>query len=103
MSEIKFNTIEEAIEEFKNGKYKILLASYSLIAEGFDVPMLENIIMASPVKDERLVVQSIGRCQRPYSGKKIANVYDLVDDVSMLERFFTKRKSVYKKEGWNLK
>lgn len=94
---------EQMIEEFKNGKYKILLASYSLIAEGFDVPMLENIIMASPVKDERLVVQSIGRCQRPYSGKKIANVYDLVDDVSTLERFFSKRKSVYKKEGWNLK
>lgn len=93
---------EQMIEEFKNGKYKILLASYSLIAEGFDVPMLENIIMASPVKDERLVVQSIGRCQRPYSGKKIANVYDLVDDVSTLERFFSKRKSVYKKEGWEV-
>lgn len=94
---------EQMIEDFRNGKYKVLLASYSLVAEGFDVPMLENIIMATPVKDERLVIQSIGRCQRPCKGKKIANVYDLVDDVSMLNRFFTKRKSVYKKEGWEIK
>ncbi len=94
---------EQMVEEFKNGKHKVLLASYSLVAEGFDVPMLENLIMASPVKDERLVIQAIGRCQRPYENKKIANIYDLVDNVSMLERFFTKRKSVYKKEGWNLK
>lgn len=94
---------EQMVEEFKNGKHKVLLASYSLVAEGFDVPMLENLIMASPVKDERLVIQAIGRCQRPYKDKKIANIYDLVDNVSMLEKFFTKRKSVYKKEGWNLK
>lgn len=94
---------EQMVEEFKNGKHKVLLASYSLVAEGFDVPMLENLIMASPVKDERLVIQAIGRCQRPYKDKKIANIYDLVDNVSMLERFFTKRKSVYKKEGWKLK
>ena len=93
---------EQMVEEFKNGKHKVLLASYSLVAEGFDVPMLENLIMASPVKDERLVIQAVGRCQRPYDNKKIANIYDLVDNVSMLERFFTKRKSVYKKEGWKV-
>lgn len=94
---------ERMVEEFKNGKHKVLLASYSLVAEGLDVPMLENIILASPVKDERLVIQSIGRCQRPYKDKKVANVYDLVDDVSMLDRFFSKRKSVYKKEGWKVR
>lgn len=93
---------ETMVNDFKKGKYKVLLASYSLIAEGFDVPMLENIIFASPVKDERLIIQSVGRCQRPYKDKKIANVYDLVDDVSMLDRFFSKRKSVYKKEGWKI-
>ena len=58
--------------------------------------------MASPVKDERLVIQAIGRCQRPSGDKKIANVYDLVDDVSILDKFTRKRKSVYKKEGWEI-
>lgn len=93
---------EKLIEEFREGKYKVLFASYSLVAEGLDVPMLENLVMASPVKDERLVVQSIGRCQRPYVNKKIANIYDLIDDVSLLDKFTRARKKVYKTEGWEV-
>ena len=93
---------EKQIEEFRQGKHKVLFATYSLVAEGLDIPILENLIMASPVKDERLVVQAIGRCQRPSDGKTIANVYDLVDDVSILDKFKSKRKSVYKKEGWDI-
>lgn len=94
---------EKMIEEFRNGEYDVLFASYSLVAEGLDIPMLENLIMASPVKDQRLVVQAIGRCQRPYKDKKFANIYDLVDDVSMLDKFLSKRRSVYKKEGWEMR
>lgn len=93
---------EQQIEEFRQGKYKVLFATYSLVAEGLDIPILENLVMASPVKDERLVVQAIGRCQRPSENKKIANVYDLVDDVSILDKFTRKRKSVYKKEGYEV-
>jgi len=93
---------EQQIEEFRNGDYACLFATYSLVAEGLDIPILENLIMASPVKDERLVIQAIGRCQRPCENKKIANVYDLVDDVSILDKFTRKRKSVYKKEGWEI-
>ena len=94
---------EQLIEEFRNGKYKVLFASYALVAEGLDVPMLENLVMASPVKDSRLVVQSIGRCQRPYNGKTIANIYDLIDDVSILDKFIRERKKVYKNEGWEMR
>lgn len=93
---------EKQIEEFRQGKHKVLFATYSLVAEGLDIPILENLIMASPVKDERLVIQAIGRCQRPCEGKEKANIYDLVDDVSMLDKFTRKRKSVYKKEGWDI-
>lgn len=93
---------EKKIEEFRQGKHKVLFATYSLVAEGLDIPILENLVMASPVKDDRLVVQAIGRCQRPSNNKKIANVYDLVDDVSILDRFTRKRKSVYKNEGWEV-
>ena len=93
---------EKKIEEFKQGKYKVLFATYSLVAEGLDVPILENLILASPVKDDRLVIQAIGRCQRPCDGKKIANIYDLVDNVSILDKFTRKRKNIYKKEGWEI-
>ena len=91
---------EQAIEDVKSGKIKVLLASYKLAKEGLDCKILENIILATPIKDEAVVVQCIGRIQRPYDGKDIANVYDLVDDVSTLTRFYKKRKSIYKKKGW---
>ena len=93
---------EKMVEEFRDGKYKVLFATYSLVAEGLDIPMLENLVMASPVKDKRLVVQAIGRCQRPYENKKYAKVYDLVDDVSILDKFTRERKKVYKNEGWEI-
>ena len=91
---------EKTLEDIKEGKYKVLLASYKLAKEGLDCKILQNVIFATPVKDEAIVIQCIGRAQRPYEGKKIANIYDLVDDVSMLTRFYTKRRSVYKKKGW---
>ncbi len=90
----------QALDDITTGKKKVLLASYKLAKEGLDCPILENIILATPVKDQAIVVQSIGRTQRPYPGKTKANVYDFVDDVSMLTRFLQKRRSVYRKKGW---
>ena len=94
------NVREKAIEDVKNGKYKVLLASYKLAKEGLDCKILENVVFATPIKDEAIVIQCIGRAQRTYPGKTIANVYDLKDNVSMFDKFFTKRRAVYKKKGW---
>ena len=93
---------EKGLERVKSGQVKYLFASYKLICEGFNAPILENLVMVTPVKDLRIVVQSIGRVQRPYKDKKIANVYDLVDDVGKLDRFLRERKKIYKKEGYEI-
>ena len=58
--------------------------------------------MATPVKDLRIVIQSIGRVQRPYKGKKYANVYDIVDDVGKLDKFLRERKKIYKSEKYEI-
>ena len=104
-SKMKKKDREKIVQDFRSGKYKYLLATYSLIAEGFDVPMLENIVMASPIKDRKTVIQSVGRCQRPYGNKKLAKVYDFDDDVSVLKGkngAFNNRRITYKKEGWEI-
>ena len=104
-SKMKKKDREKIVQDFRSGKYKYLLATYSLIAEGFDVPMLENIVMASPIKDRKTVIQSVGRCQRPYGHKKLAKVYDFDDDVSILKGkngAFNNRRITYKKEGWEM-
>jgi len=91
---------EQALEDIKSGKKRVLLASYKLAKEGLDCKILENVIFATPIKDEAIVIQCIGRAQRIYEGKKIANIYDLYDSVSMLEKFFAKRRAIYKKKNW---
>ena len=90
----------KSLVSIKNGNKKVLFASYPLAKEGLDCKILQNVIFATPIKDEAIVIQCIGRAQRPYPHKDIANVYDFVDDVSMLKKFYTHRKSVYKKKGW---
>lgn len=91
---------EKALENIKNGKYRVLLASYPLAKEGLDCKILQNVIFATPIKDEAIVIQCIGRAQRTYPGKTKAYVYDLVDDVSMFTKFVTKRRGIYKRKGW---
>ena len=93
---------EEGLEKVRQGKIKYLFATYKLICEGFNAPILENIVMATPVKDLRIVVQSIGRVQRPYKDKKYANVYDIVDDVGKLDKFLRERKKIYKSEKYEI-
>ena len=93
---------QKAIEDTRKGKCKYLFASYNLCREGLDIPILSNLVMASPVKDFAIVVQSVGRIQRPYEGKKIAYVYDFVDEVSMLYRFYSKRRATYRKNNWEI-
>lgn len=94
---------ECGLELVRQGKIKYLFATYKLICEGFNAPILENLVMITPVKDLRIVIQSIGRVQRPYKDKKIANVYDFVDDVGKLDKFVKERKKIYKKEGYDVR
>lgn len=91
---------EEGLNKVREGKVKYLFASYKLICEGFNAPILTNLVMATPVKDLRIVIQSVGRVQRPYKGKTFAHVYDIVDDVGKLDKFLRERKKIYKKEGY---
>lgn len=90
----------QALKDVASGKIKFLFASYSLAKEGLSVDILSNLVLATPVKDFAIVQQSIGRIQRLYEGKTVANVYDFVDNVGMLLRFYTKRRATYRKNGW---
>ena len=90
----------QALKDVASGKIKFLFASYSLAKEGLSVDILSNLVLATPVKDFAIVQQSIGRIQRLYEGKLVANVYDFVDNVGMLLRFYTKRRATYRKNGW---
>ena len=90
---------ELALDQMRNKEKHILLATYSLAKEGLDVPCLDRLLLATPVKDYAIVVQSVGRIARVCEGKGTPVVYDYVDDIGFLEGMWKKRCTSYRKDG----
>ena len=90
---------EKAIEDMRTGKKKYLFATYSLCKEGLDIPRLDRLFMASPVKDYAVVVQSVGRIARIHEGKENAICYDFIDNIGYLVKSYKQRLRHYKKVG----
>jgi superfamily II DNA or RNA helicase len=80
-------------------KKQIIIATYSLAHEGLDIPKLDSLILATPKSD---VVQACGRILRETKGKK-HNPYiiDIVDKIGLLMNQHRKRKTFYKKSGFD--
>lgn len=90
---------ELALEQMRNKEKHILLATYQLAKEGLDVPCLDRLLLATPVKDYAIVVQSVGRIARVCEGKGAPVVYDYVDDIGFLQGMWKKRCTHYRKDG----
>ena len=88
---------EQALEDMRTGKKKYLFATYTLAREGLDIPRLERLFMASPVKDYAVVTQSIGRIARTFEGKSNPICYDFVDQMGYTEKMFKQRLRHYRK------
>lgn len=90
---------EAAIAGMRTGEYRYLFATYALAKEGLDIPCLERLYMASPVKDYAVVVQSIGRIARISPGKAEPVCYDFVDSIGYLLKAYKERCRHYRKAG----
>lgn len=81
----------------------ILIATGSLIGEGFDFPRLDTLFMAMPVSAGNIVEQYAGRLNRDYQGKENVIIYDYVDShVSMFDNMYAKRLRAYKQIGYDV-
>lgn len=90
---------EQAIEDMREGKKHYLFATYQLAKEGLDIPRLDRLYLTTPQKDYAVIVQSVGRVQRIFPGKKSSMVYDFVDAIKGLEKSFKKRCTSYRQCG----
>jgi superfamily II DNA or RNA helicase len=78
------------IENLKNGKLKILVAT-SLADEGLDIPQLSLVVLISQGKSKIKLIQRIGRVMRPYSGKTKGYVLDIAYGYDIFQRQASKR------------
>lgn len=99
----KLPTSERAsiVNRIKSGKSKVIIATISLIGEGFDCPNLSALLMTTPVKFSGRILQTIGRVLRPKEGKE-PRVYDFRDNkVPVLLSSGNSRDKVYDKQWGN--
>ena len=81
----------------------LLVATGQLIGEGFDLPRLDTLFMATPIRGDQIVEQYAGRLNRDYDGKKNVLVYDYVDGhIPQFDKMYHQRLKAYRKIGYEL-
>ena len=91
---------ESALEQMRTGEKQYLFATYALAKEGLDIPRLDRLFLATPVKYHAVVVQSIGRIARTFPGKEAPIAYDFVDNrIPYCMKAWKERYKHYRKVG----
>ncbi len=68
-----------ALDAVGAGDARVLVATAQLVGEGFDLPEISAVFMATPVRFDGRVLQLVGRALRPAPGKDKAVVVDYCD------------------------
>lgn len=77
---------------------QVICATYHLASEGYDNPRLSGLVLSTPSSD---VVQACGRILRGGSGNDPV-IVDIVDQYSLFLGQIAKRKTFYRKIGFNM-
>lgn len=85
----------EVVEQIRAGEVAAICATGSLIGEGFDLPDLSALFLASPIKFSGRVTQYVGRVLRPSPGKDRAVVFDYIDNEPVLQASARARQKAY--------
>lgn len=80
-------------------KQQVILASFSMAAEGLDIPSLNAEFLITPKTD---IVQSVGRILRAKHATSAPIIYDFVDSHDVFKRQWLKRKAFYKKQNYKI-
>ena len=82
----------------QQSNFQILLATGQLLGEGFDLPILDVLVLAYPFSFEGKLIQYIGRIERGNQNRIINDYHDELTPV--LSRMYKSRLRHYKKRGW---
>jgi superfamily II DNA or RNA helicase len=66
-------------DKLRAANVRVLIATGALIGEGFNLPEISSVVLATPVKFTGRLIQYVGRALRPAPGKGHARIFDFVD------------------------
>jgi superfamily II DNA or RNA helicase len=91
------------VQDLQSGEYHYLVATGQLIGEGFDLPEIGTLAMATPVKFSGRLIQYVGRSLRPAPGKDKAVILDFVDEHPVFEYSARSRQRTYEQQNIKVK
>jgi superfamily II DNA or RNA helicase len=86
---------EEHLKESESKK--VILGTYAMASEGLDIKTLTTLYLATPKSD---VCQSVGRILRSKDHKPV--VVDFIDEMSVFESQYQKRKKYYQSKAYHI-
>lgn len=94
---------DEIDRRFQEGGKFVLLATASLIGEGYDLPRLDTLFLAMPLSFKGRLIQYAGRLHRSHADKQEIRVYDYLDEGNPLTMaMFRRRSSAYRQMGYRM-
>jgi superfamily II DNA or RNA helicase len=86
-----------------DGRPFALLATASLLGEGFDMPELDTLFLAMPISFKGRLIQYAGRLHRFSEKKKSVRIYDYVEpDHPLTAQMYRKRTAAYREMGYSI-
>lgn len=94
---------DSLIAKIKSGDAKVLYGSTNIFSEGVSVSELSCLVLATPINNEPLLEQLIGRVIRKHPGKQTPIIVDIQLDGRTVAKQAIGRKAYYMKQGYNIK
>ena len=94
---------ETLVEEILTGDKNVLYGTQAIFSEGISVDTLSCLILATPVNNEPLLTQLIGRVIRKKEGKTSPVIVDIHLKGNTARKQASNRVGFYMKQGWDMK
>lgn len=101
---LRTTTLANLRSRASEGRPFALLATASLLGEGFDMPELDTLFLAMPISFKGRLIQYAGRLHRFSEKKKSVRIYDYVEpDHPLTAQMYRKRTTAYREMGYSIR
>ena len=100
--EVPHEERETLINEINYGNKEILFGTQAIFSEGISVNSLSVLILGTPINNEPLLTQLIGRVIREQEGKQTPVIVDIHLKGNTAKRQASNRMGYYMKQGWKI-
>jgi superfamily II DNA or RNA helicase len=101
--EVPHEERESLTNQILNGSKNILFGTQAIFSEGISIDNLSCLILGTPINNEPLLTQLIGRVIRKKEGKRSPIIIDIHLLGNTAKRQASNRVGYYIKQGWEMK